>query len=164
LTGKKFVSLSISSRVKRLLHESDPFNSILEVNMKFVCLGYYDETQWNQLSEAEQSALMENCFAYDDELRRGGHILGGEALQSIQNTATLRYRNGRVVVTDGPFAETREQIGGILMLEARDLNHAIQLMSHHPGVRTGPFEIRPVDEAINAQFAARNERFQKSQL
>ena len=131
--------------------------------MKFVCLGYYDETQWNALSEAEQTAMMENCFAYDDELRRGGHILGGEALQSIQNTATLRYQNGNVVVTDGPYAETKEQIGGLLMLEARDLNHAIQLMSLHPGVRSGPFEIRLVDEAINAQFEARNQRFQSAQ-
>ncbi|NJM97143.1 MAG: YciI family protein [Phormidesmis sp. RL_2_1] len=128
--------------------------------MKFVCLGYYNETQWNQLSAAEQATLMDNCFAYDDELRRGGHILGGEALQSIQNTATLRYQNGQVVVTDGPFTETKEQIGGLLMLEARDLNHAIQLMSLHPGVRNGPFEIRPVDEAINAQFEARNQSFQ----
>ena len=131
--------------------------------MKFVCLGYYDETQWNALSEAEQTAMMENCFDYDDELRRGGHILGGEALQSIQNTATLRYQNGKVVVTDGPYAETKEQIGGLLMLEARDLNHAIQLMSLHPGVRSGPFEIRLVDEAINAQFEARNQRFQAAQ-
>ncbi|MBW4459048.1 MAG: YciI family protein [Nodosilinea sp. WJT8-NPBG4] len=119
--------------------------------MKFICLGYFDETQWDELSEDEQGELMANCFAYDDELQRGGHFLGGEALQSIRNAATLRYQNGQVVVTDGPFAETKEQIGGILMLEARDLNHAIQLMSHHPGVRGGPFEIRPADEGINAQ-------------
>lgn len=119
--------------------------------MKFICLGYFDETQWVGLSEAEQANLMADCFAYDDELRRGGHFLGGEALQSVRNSATLRYQHGKVVVTDGPFAETKEQIGGILMLEARDLNHAIQLMSHHPGVRSGPFEIRPADEEINAQ-------------
>ena len=75
--------------------------------------------------------------------------------RSVSNAATLRYQNGQVVVTDGPFAETKEQIGGILMLEARDLNHAIQLMSHHPGVRNGPFEIRPADEEVNAQV---NER------
>lgn len=129
--------------------------------MKFVCLGYFDETQWNGLSEAEQATLMEECFAYDDELRRNGHFLGGEALQSIQNTATLRYQNGKAVVTDGPFAETKEQIGGFLMLEARDLNHAIHLMSQHPGVRSGPFEIRPVDEAINSQIAARSQSFQR---
>ena len=119
--------------------------------MKFICLGYFDETQWDNLSETDQATLMADCFAYDDELRRGGHFIGGQALQSGRNAATLRYQNGKVVVTDGPFAETKEQIGGILMLEARDLNHAIQLMSHHPGVRSGPFEIRPADEEINAQ-------------
>lgn len=128
--------------------------------MKFICLGYFDETQWNELSEAKQMALMEDCFAYDDELRRGGHFIGGEALQSIQNTVTLRYQHGQVVITDGPFVETKEQIGGFLVLEARDLNHAIQLMSQHPGVRSGPFEIRPVDEVINAQMAARSQSVQ----
>ncbi|MBD3887465.1 YciI family protein [Phormidium tenue FACHB-886] len=123
--------------------------------MKFICLGYMDETQWNDLSEVEQITLMEECFAYDDELRRGGHFIGGEALQSIRNATTLRYRNGKVTVTDGPYAETKEQLGGILFLEARDLNHAIQLMFHHPGVRSGAFEIRAADEAINAQIASR---------
>ena len=124
--------------------------------MKFICLGYMDETQWDDLSEVEQTTLMEACFAYDDELRRGGHFIGGEALQSIRNAATLRYRNGKVTVTDGSYAETKEQLGGILFLEARDLNHAIQLMSHHPGVRSGAFEIRAADEAINAQVTSRN--------
>lgn len=129
--------------------------------MKFICLGYLDETQWNGLSETEQAALMETCFAYDDELRQGGHFLGGEALQSVQNAATLRYQHEQVTVTDGPYAETKEHLGGILILEARDLNHAIQLMSQHPGVRSGPFEIRPVDEAINAQIAARSKSVQR---
>lgn len=123
--------------------------------MKFICLGYMDETQWSHLSEVEQTTLMEACFAYDDELRHGGHFIGGEALQSIRNATTLRYRNGKITVTDGPYAETKEQLGGILFLEARDLNHAIQLMSHHPGVRSGAFEIRAADEAINAQIASR---------
>jgi hypothetical protein len=132
----------------------------LEVEVKFICLGYLDETQWNGLSKTEQTALMEDCFAYDDELRRGGHFIGGEALQSVQNAATLRYQNGQVIVTDGPYAETKEHLGGILILEARDLNHAIQLMSQHPGVRSGPFEIRPVDEEINALVADRETRLQ----
>lgn len=131
--------------------------------MKFICLGYFDETQWDRLSEAKQAALMEDCFAYDDELRQGGHFIGGEALQSIQNAATLRHQNGQLTVTDGPYAETKEHLGGILILEARDLNHAIQLMSQHPGIRSGPFEIRPVDEAINAQIAARSKSFQQGQ-
>ena len=122
--------------------------------MKFICLGYRDETRWNELSAAERSPLMENCFAYDDELRRGRHFLGGEALQSIRHAATLRYQNGKVTVTEGPYAETKEHLGGILWLEARDLNHAIQLMSPHPGVRNGAFEIRAADEAINSLITA----------
>ena len=121
--------------------------------MKFICLGYVNETQWDELSEAEQMTFIEECFAYDDELRRGGHFIGGEALQRTQNAATLQFQNGKVTVTDGPYAETKEQLGGILMLEARDLNHAIQLMSPHPGVRNGAFEIRPADEAINSLIA-----------
>jgi len=117
--------------------------------MKFVCLGYHTESAWENMSEDEQRAAMEKCLAYDDELRRGGHFLGGEALQSAENAVTLRPRNGQVAVTDGPYAETKEQLGGILLLEARDLNHAIALMSKHPGVHFGSFEIRPADEETN---------------
>ena len=124
--------------------------------MKFICLGFLDETNWNQMSESERNSFLEKCFAYDDELRRGGHFLGGEALQTIRNSATVRLRSGQVIVTDGPYAETKEQLGGILFLQARDLNHAIQLMSKHPGVRAGGFEIRPADEDINAMIAARS--------
>ena len=100
--------------------------------------------------------MMEECFAYDDELRRGGHFLGGEALDSVRNAATLKMKDGKVVVTDGPFAETKETLGGILLLEARDLNHAIELMSKHPGARMGPWEIRPVNEWMNRLIAERN--------
>lgn len=124
--------------------------------MRFVCLGYMDEAKWNAMSEAEQATFIDNCFAYDDELRRGGHFVGGEALQSIRNGATVRYRDGNLLVTDGPFAETKEYLGGIMFLEARDLNHAIQLMSKHPGSRTGAFEIRPTNEELKALLAARN--------
>ena len=76
-------------------------------------------------------------------LRADGRFVGGEGLDAASKAVTLRFRNGKVAVTDGPYAETKEQIGGILILEANDLNHAIQLMSKHPGVRAGPFEIRP---------------------
>jgi hypothetical protein len=125
--------------------------------MKYICLGYIEDGKWDSLTETQQKAMMEQCFAYDDELRKGGHFLGGEALQSARNAATLRWQDGKVVVTDGPYAETKEQIGGILLLEARDLNHAIQLMSKHPGVRLGgPFEIRPSEEAINEAITARD--------
>jgi hypothetical protein len=114
--------------------------------MKFICLGYLDEGSWDALSEDERNALMDACLAYDDVLRQGGHFVGGEALQSARGAATLRYRNGKVSVTDGPFAETKEQLGGILILEARDLDHAVQLMSKHPGVKVGPFEIRAAED------------------
>jgi len=124
--------------------------------MKYICLGYIEDGKWDSMTEREQKTMMEECFAYDDELRKGGHFLGGEALQSARRAATLRWQDGKVVVTDGPYAETKEHIGGILLLEAKDLNHAIQLMSKHPGVRLGgPFEIRPSEEAINEAISDR---------
>ena len=103
---------------------------------------------------------METCFAYDDELRRGKHFLGGEALGPATDAVTLKMRNGSVVTTDGPFPETREVLGGILLLEANDLNHAISLMSKHPGLKAGPFEIRAADEVINQLVQQRSEQFE----
>lgn len=114
--------------------------------MKYICLGYYDEKAWEAMSEGERCAMMDECFAYDDVLRTGGHFAGGEALQSHRNATTLRWKDGKVSITDGPYAETREQLGGFLVLEAKNLDEAIQLMSRHPGVRNGPFEIRPVED------------------
>jgi hypothetical protein len=111
--------------------------------MKFVCLGYIEPNTFENLSESDRNAMVDECFTYDDSLRKHGHFAGGEALQGPQAAATLRWKNGKVSVTDGPYAETKEQIGGILILEARDLQHAIELMSKHPGVKAGPFEIRP---------------------
>jgi len=111
--------------------------------MKYICLGYIEPKKWETMSERERNAMVDECFTYDDVLRKNGHFAGGEALQGPQNATTLRFQNGKVSVTDGPYAETKEQLGGILILEAKDLNHAIQLMSKHPGVKAGPFEIRP---------------------
>ncbi len=111
--------------------------------MKFVCLGYIQEGKWEGMSEQERNAMVDECFAYDDVLRKNGHFAGGDALDSPRKAATLRWQNGQVSVTSGPYAATKEQLGGILILEARDLDHAIQLMSRHPGVKAGPFEIRP---------------------
>lgn len=128
--------------------------------MRFVCLGYYDEAWMEGKSEEELSAAMEECFAYDDELRRGGHFIGGQALQHASQAVTLRTVNGQVDVTDGPFAETKEQIGGLLFLKARDLNHAIALISRHPGIGMGPFEIRPVNEEISALIKKRDAAIQ----
>jgi hypothetical protein len=124
--------------------------------MKFVCLGYLDEAKFSAIPPAEAESMMEECFAYDDVLRRGGHFVGGEALDSVRKAVTLRMKEGAVEVTDGPYAETKETLGGILLLEARDMAHAIELMSKHPGVKVGPFEIRPADETINQLIAERN--------
>ncbi len=112
--------------------------------MKYICLGYMDETKWETMTEEEQNRFMDEAFTYDEELKQKGHFTGGEALQPANTATTLRYRNGKVAMTDGPFIETKEQIGGILILEARDLNQAIQLMSKHPSLRMGSsWEIRP---------------------
>jgi len=111
--------------------------------VKYICLGYIEPGKFENMSDAERNAMVDECFTYDDELRKKGHFADGEALQGPQSATTLRWKNGKVSITDGPYAETKEQIGGILILEARDLNHAIQLMSKHPGVKAGPFEIRP---------------------
>lgn len=118
--------------------------------MRFICLGYADHTLFAAMSEAEMNAAMEECFAHDDVLRRDGHFVGGEALQAALQAKTMRYSEGKVVATDGPFAETKEQLRGILFLEAKDIDQAVELMSKHPGVKFGPFEIRPADESINA--------------
>lgn len=115
--------------------------------MKFLCLGYLDEQKWEAMSKDEQAAAMQECFAYDDVLRKGGHFVAGEALQNARTARTLRWERGRLLVTDGPFIESREYLGGVLVLEARDMQQAVELMSKHPGVRLGgPFEIRPVEE------------------
>ena len=115
--------------------------------MKYICLGFMDETKWESMTENESNNFMDRCFEYDRELQKNGHILGGEGLQSSKNAATVQFRGGKVSVTDGPFIETKEQIGGILIIEARDLNHAIQLMSNHPSVRMGGiWEIRAAED------------------
>jgi hypothetical protein len=124
--------------------------------MKYICLGYHDENTWDALSDSEQKAFMEECFAYDHVLRKNQHFTGGEALQSARNATTLRWKNGKVAMTDGPYAETKEQLGGIIMLEATDLNHAIRLMSRHPSIRMGSiWEVRPAHEEIKALFERR---------
>jgi hypothetical protein len=114
--------------------------------MKYLCFGYLDEKRWGTKSESEQKAMIDACFGYDEELRRNGAWVGGEGIQGPDNATTLRYQNGKVAVTDGPYAETKELLGGLLILEARDLNHAIQLISKHPGVKMGTWEIRPVQD------------------
>src|ERR1700744_5353992 len=122
--------------------------------MKYVCLGYYDKGKFDGMGEGERYAMFDTCFEYDDHLRANGHWAGGEALEPSESALTLYWKNGKVATVDGPFAETKEQLGGILTLEARDMNHAVQLMSQHPALQFGSsFEIRPVfdmTDLINA--------------
>jgi hypothetical protein len=125
--------------------------------MKFACLGYGDEKKWAAMSQSERDAMIEESFAYADELHKKGHLVDiGQALQSVGTAKTLRCKNAKVVVTDGPFAETKEQLGGICVLEARDIDHAVKLMSQDPCLLCGgPFEIRPIDEeALKRQMVA----------
>ena len=127
--------------------------------MKYVCLGYIEAGKFENMTESERNTMVDSCFTYDDVLRGNGHFAGGEALQPASSAVTLRSRGGKVTVTDGPYAETKEQIGGILILEARDLNHAIQLMSKRPGVQAGPFEIRPAADLTEMIRDSERRRF-----
>jgi hypothetical protein len=112
--------------------------------MKYLCLIYDDEKQIETMSQADSDKFMGEYFAFTDDIRKSGHMVQGEALQPVQTATTVRSRNGKVSTTDGPFAETKEQLGGFYLIEAKDLNEAIQVASRIPSVRTGSIEVRPV--------------------
>ena len=118
--------------------------------MKYLCLVYLDEKRLDELPD-------EDCVAYDASIRKRGHCIASEALESVQTATTVRMRNGKVGVTDGPFAETKEQLAGFYMIEARDLNEAIQIASKIPPARIGSIEVRPV-RPIRETVAAAAER------
>jgi hypothetical protein len=128
--------------------------------MKFVCLGYIAPGKFESIPETERNAFVDTCWAYDDQLRAEGRFSGGEALQPPSSARTLRPEGGKIVVTDGPYAETKEQIGGFFILEARDMEHAVELMSKHPAVNGGPstFEIRPVADLSDMMRASDRRR------
>ena len=126
--------------------------------MKYICLAYVGEEGWNRMTVAQQNAALDEVFAYTDELRKSGHLISAEGLEHAHSAATLRVVNGKVSITDGPYAETKEKIGGLYVLEARDLNHAIQLMSKHPVVRAGGVEIRAVADMTAILEASRERR------
>lgn len=105
--------------------------------MKYLCLVYLDEKRLDELPD-------EDCVAYDTEIRSSGHCIASEALQSVQTATSVRVRNGKVSITDGPFAETKEQLAGFYMIEAKDLNEAIQVASKIPPARVGCIEVRPI--------------------
>jgi hypothetical protein len=120
--------------------------------MKFVLLGYTDEILWDSMSNEVRESMIAECFAYDDVLRRRGQwTVVGAALQSSRAAKTLRSKSGKVIVNDGPYAETKEQIGGLGVIEASDMEHAVELWSKHPALRFGAFEIRPIDGDLTAR-------------
>ena len=112
--------------------------------MKYLCLIYDDEKKMGTMPKSEADAFMGEYFAFTEGIRKSGHYLGGEALQPVQSATTVRIRNGKVSTTDGPFAETKEQLGGFYLIEARDLNDAIQVAARIPSARTGTVEVRPI--------------------
>jgi hypothetical protein len=114
--------------------------------MRYMCVIYDDEQTMATMSKEEADAFMGEYFAFTEGIKKSGHHLGGEALQPVQTATTVRIRNGKVSSTDGPFAETKEQLGGFYLITARDLNDAIQVASKIPSARTGSVEVRPVIE------------------
>jgi len=105
--------------------------------MKYLCLVYLDEKRLDELPDSD-------CLEYDAAIRESGHCIASEALQSVQTATTVRVRNGKTSVTDGPFAETREQLAGFYLIEAKDLNEAIQLAARIPPAQVGSIEVRPI--------------------
>jgi hypothetical protein len=115
-----------------------------EDSMKYLCLIYDDEKKIEGMSQADSDQFMAAYFAFSDDIQKSGQYVAGEALQPVQTATTLRSRNGKVSTTDGPFAETKEQLGGFYLVEAKDLNEALQVAARIPSVRTGSIEVRPV--------------------
>ncbi|BAQ76324.1 MULTISPECIES: YciI family protein [Pseudomonas] len=111
--------------------------------MKYLCLVYSDERLLHSLPDSPEDA---ECLAYAESVQGSGRMLAAEALQSVQCATTVRMRGGKLSITDGPFAETKEQLAGFYLIEARDLNEAIQVAGHIPAARVGSVEVRPVRE------------------
>jgi hypothetical protein len=107
--------------------------------MKYLCLVYLEEKKFDAVPDVE-------CMAYGEELKKGGHRLAAEALQRVHTATTVRVRNGKVSMTDGPFAETKEQLAGFYLVDAKDLDEAVQLAAKIPPARVGSVEVRPVRE------------------
>ena len=114
--------------------------------MKYLCLIYENEQEWASLSEDQGNAIMQEYYAFTDTYRKSGHVVAGDALQPTETATTVRVRNGKLSTTDGPFAETREQLGGYYLIEAKDLNEAIQIAAKIPAARNGSIEVRPIME------------------
>lgn len=118
--------------------------------MKYLCLIYEDEVAASKIPPKEFEAMMSEYFSFTDDIRNSGHYLRGEPLEPTHTATTVRVRNGKTHTTDGPFAETKEQLGGFYLIEARDLNDAIQVAARIPSARWGSIEVRPVMEMAGA--------------
>lgn len=116
--------------------------------MKYICLAYEEETKLTSLSKSEWDVLRRETLDYLEELRKRGHLISAEPLQSARNAATVRVRSGKTSITDGPFAETKEALGGFFLINARDLNEAIQVASKWPSARLGSIEVRPIENGL----------------
>ena len=114
--------------------------------MKYLCLIYNEERKLDAISKSEREVLVREALAYDEELRRRGHFIAGQALQRVETATTVRVRNGRLSTTEGPVADAKEQLGGFILIDARDLNEAIQVASKMPEARLGSIEVRPIRE------------------
>ena len=114
--------------------------------MKYLCTVWVEEAVLNSLSKHEAEVLVADALAYDEELRRSGHFIAANALEPVNTATSIRVRNGKASTTDGPFVETKEQLGGFVLIEAGDLNEAIQVASKIPPARVGGVEVRPIRE------------------
>ncbi len=114
--------------------------------MKYLCLIYSDESAWSKRTQEEQESMMKEYFEFTSSIRASGNYIGGDPLEPAHTATTVRVRGGKVSSTDGPYAETKEQLGGYYKIEAKDLNEAIQIASRIPGARYGSIEVRPVVE------------------
>lgn len=112
--------------------------------MRYLCMIYYDEKKLENLPEAERSALYDEAYAYYDELVKNGNGIAGDALQTVKQATTIRINKGKTSITDGPYIETKEQVGGFILMEAQSLEEAIRMASNIPPARLGGVEVRPV--------------------
>lgn len=112
--------------------------------MKYLCLIYDEEKKLSAMSQAESDTFMGEYFAFTEDIRKSGHLVHGEALHPVASATTIRVRNGKLGTTDGPFAESKEQLGGFYLIEAQDLNEAIRVASRIPSAKIGSAEVRPV--------------------
>ena len=121
--------------------------------MQYLCLVYADEARLNAMAQGEVDALIDETAASNQELEASGHLILAEALEHVAEAITVRVRDGRLSATDGPFAETNEQLGGFVLIEARDLNEAVRIAGRIPGARVGSVEVRPVIDLMRERSA-----------